>query len=151
MQRTEDYHNERLDHLGIVAGVCQEMGLASYCSAENLAKQPEKEHVAEILNALPKSSKDPKIINEINKDIIERFSQGFLVVPSYWATMILLETSPHRNSCAMWGLGSGTLYFRRAFLPNNVRHWRKRSAQDALPSCWNSLLRSADCPGNCSA
>jgi hypothetical protein len=28
MQRAEDYHNERLDHLGIVAGICQEMGLA---------------------------------------------------------------------------------------------------------------------------
>ncbi len=26
----ESYINERLDHLGIVAGVCQEIGLASW-------------------------------------------------------------------------------------------------------------------------
>ncbi len=30
MLPTETYTNERLDHLGIVAGVCQEIGLASY-------------------------------------------------------------------------------------------------------------------------
>jgi hypothetical protein len=33
MERAEDYHNERLDHLGIVAGVCQEMGLAAWLDA----------------------------------------------------------------------------------------------------------------------
>lgn len=33
MQRAEDYQNERLDHLGIVAGVCQEMGLAAWLDA----------------------------------------------------------------------------------------------------------------------
>lgn len=30
MQTPESYVNERLDHLGVVAGVCQEIGLASY-------------------------------------------------------------------------------------------------------------------------
>jgi hypothetical protein len=38
MQRAEDYQNERLDHLGIVAGVCQELGLATWLDA--LAPQP---------------------------------------------------------------------------------------------------------------
>lgn len=33
MQGTEDYHNERLDHLGIVAGICQEVGLAAWLDA----------------------------------------------------------------------------------------------------------------------
>ncbi|GHO79651.1 hypothetical protein KSD_97420 [Ktedonobacter sp. SOSP1-85] len=33
MQRAEDYQNERLDHLGIVAGVCQELGLAQWLDA----------------------------------------------------------------------------------------------------------------------
>jgi transposase len=33
MQRAEDYQNERLDHLGIVAGICQEMGLAAWLDA----------------------------------------------------------------------------------------------------------------------
>ena len=30
----ESYLNERLDHLGIVAGVCQEIGLASWLDAQ---------------------------------------------------------------------------------------------------------------------
>jgi len=33
MQRVEEYQNERLDHLGIVAEVCQEMGLAQWLDA----------------------------------------------------------------------------------------------------------------------
>jgi hypothetical protein len=33
MQRAEDYQNERLDHLGLVAGVCQELGLAQWLDA----------------------------------------------------------------------------------------------------------------------
>src|SRR6202171_4657167 len=30
MQTSESYVNERLDHLGVVAGVCEEIGLAAY-------------------------------------------------------------------------------------------------------------------------
>ena len=30
MQTTESYVNERLDYLGIVAGVCEEIGIATY-------------------------------------------------------------------------------------------------------------------------
>jgi hypothetical protein len=33
MPVSAQYVNERLDHLGIVAGVCQEIGLASYLDA----------------------------------------------------------------------------------------------------------------------
>jgi transposase len=35
MQGAESYVNERLDHLGIVAGVCQEIGLASWLDAQD--------------------------------------------------------------------------------------------------------------------
>ena len=35
MQATERYVNERLDHLGIVAGVCQEIGLAAWLDAQD--------------------------------------------------------------------------------------------------------------------
>ena len=38
MQGTEEYINERLDHLGIVAGVCREIGLAEWLDAH----EPEK-------------------------------------------------------------------------------------------------------------
>ena len=34
MQGTEEYVNERLDHLGIVAGVCREIGLAKWLDAQ---------------------------------------------------------------------------------------------------------------------
>ena len=34
MEGSEDYVNERLDHLGIVAGVCQELGLAAWLDAQ---------------------------------------------------------------------------------------------------------------------
>lgn len=37
MQAAESYVNERLDHLGIVAGVCEEIGIAAYlvlCSSK---------------------------------------------------------------------------------------------------------------------
>src|SRR3954466_1883622 len=35
MQTAESYMNERLDHLGIVAGVCQEVGLASWLDEQD--------------------------------------------------------------------------------------------------------------------
>jgi hypothetical protein len=34
MATTDVYINERLDHLGIVAGVCQEIGLANWLDAQ---------------------------------------------------------------------------------------------------------------------
>src|SRR3989442_261558 len=34
MQGTEEYVNERLDHLGIVAGVCQEIRLAAWLDGQ---------------------------------------------------------------------------------------------------------------------
>ena len=35
MTTAESYINERLDHLGIVAGVCQEIGLAAWLDAHD--------------------------------------------------------------------------------------------------------------------
>ena len=35
MQAAESYGNERLDHLGIMAGVCQEIGLAASLDEQN--------------------------------------------------------------------------------------------------------------------
>ncbi len=34
MEGSEEYVNERLDHLGIAAGVCQEIGLAAWLDAQ---------------------------------------------------------------------------------------------------------------------
>ena len=35
MTTAESYLNERLEHLGIVAGVCQEIGLAAWLDAQD--------------------------------------------------------------------------------------------------------------------
>ena len=48
MQNAESYVNERLNHLGIVAGVCEEIGIAAYL--DRFAG--ETKHHAMILNAL---------------------------------------------------------------------------------------------------
>lgn len=34
MQAEEEYQNKRLDHLGIVAGMCQEIGLVEWLDRE---------------------------------------------------------------------------------------------------------------------
>lgn len=56
MLPTETYTNERLDHLGIVAGVCQEIGLASYIDQQVGNRQQQVSigtaSVAMILNGL---------------------------------------------------------------------------------------------------
>lgn len=59
MQTVESYVNERLDHLGVVAGVCEEIGLAAYL--DRLAGETKqqvsvgKATVAMILNGLGES------------------------------------------------------------------------------------------------
>jgi hypothetical protein len=61
MQPSETYINERLDHLGIVAGVCQEIGLASYLDGQTGKKQHHVSvgtaTVAMILNGLGLSNR----------------------------------------------------------------------------------------------
>ncbi len=56
MTTTELYLNERLDHLGIVAGVCQEIGLASWLDAQDSGNRQQVSvgtaTVAMILNGL---------------------------------------------------------------------------------------------------
>ena len=43
MTTAESYLNERLDHLGIVAGVCQEIGLAAWLDAEDPGSRKPRE------------------------------------------------------------------------------------------------------------
>src|SRR5215470_16635396 len=56
MSTTEMYTNERLDHLGIVAGVCQEIGLAAWLDAQDPTNRQQVSvgtaTVAMILNGL---------------------------------------------------------------------------------------------------
>jgi hypothetical protein len=46
MTTIERYRNERLDHLGIVAGVCQEIGLAAWLDAQDPGKGNLSQHQA---------------------------------------------------------------------------------------------------------
>lgn len=56
MEGLEEYVNERLDHLGIVAGVCQEIGLAAWLDAQEPGNRQQVSvgtaTVAMILNGL---------------------------------------------------------------------------------------------------
>ncbi len=56
MQAAERYVNERLDHLGMVAGVCREIGLAAWLDAQDTANRQQVSvgtaTVAMILNGL---------------------------------------------------------------------------------------------------
>lgn len=56
MEGSEEYINERLDHLGIVAGVCQEIGLAAWLDAQEPGNRQQVSvgtaTVAMILNGL---------------------------------------------------------------------------------------------------
>src|SRR5260370_521330 len=56
MTTTESYMNERLDHLGMVAGVCQEIGLAAWLDAQDPGNRQQVSvgtaTVAMILNGL---------------------------------------------------------------------------------------------------
>ncbi len=56
MPTAETYLNERLDHLGIVAGVCQEIGLAAWLDAQDPGNRQQVSvgtaTVAMILNGL---------------------------------------------------------------------------------------------------
>jgi transposase len=56
MTTTDRYSNERLDHLGIVAGVCQEIGLAAWLDAQDPGNRQQVSvgtaTVAMILNGL---------------------------------------------------------------------------------------------------
>lgn len=56
MQETEEYISERLDHLGIIAGVCQEIGLGQWLDAQEPGKRQQVSRgtatVAMVLNGL---------------------------------------------------------------------------------------------------
>jgi hypothetical protein len=77
MQAAESYVNERLDHLGIVAGVCEEIGIAAYL--DRFAG--ETKHHAMILNGLGFSNRRLYLVPQFfaNKPI------GHLLGPSIQA------------------------------------------------------------------
>ena len=59
MEGTEEYINERLDHMGIVAGVCHEIRLAEWLDAQDPGNRQKvsvgRATVAMVLNGLGKS------------------------------------------------------------------------------------------------
>jgi transposase len=82
MQTSESYVNERLDHLGVVAGVCEEIGLAAYL--DRLAGET-KHHVsmgtatvAMILNGLGWSLRRLYLVPQFfaNKPVEHRLGPG---------------------------------------------------------------------------
>jgi transposase len=72
MQGTEEYVNERLDHLGIVAGVCQEIGLAGWLDAQAPDKRQQVSvgtaTVAMVLNGLGFSNRQLYLVPQFFAD-----------------------------------------------------------------------------------
>src|SRR5947209_14211463 len=82
MEQAEDYHNERLDHLGIVAGVCQEIGLAAWLDALAPGQQRVVSYgtatVAMILNGLGFSNRQLYLVPQFfeNKPVEHLLGKG---------------------------------------------------------------------------
>jgi transposase len=82
MQETEEYVNERLDHLGIVAGVCREIGLAEWLDAHEPGKQQQVSigtaTTAMILNGLGFSNRQLYLVSQFfaNKPVEHLLGAG---------------------------------------------------------------------------
>ncbi len=82
MQATERYVNERLDHLGIVAGVCQEIGLAAWLDAQDPGNRQQVSvgtaTVAMILNGLGFSNRQLYLVPQFfaNKPVEHLLGPG---------------------------------------------------------------------------
>ena len=82
MEGAEDYVNERLDHLGIVAGVCQEIGLAAWLDAQDPTNRQQVSvgtaTVAMILNGLGFSNRQLYLVPQFfaNKPVEHLLGPG---------------------------------------------------------------------------
>ena len=82
MAMTERYINERLDHLGMVAGICQEIGLAAWLDAQDPGNRQQVSvgtaTVAMILNGLGFSNRQLYLVPQYfaNKPVEQRHGCG---------------------------------------------------------------------------
>ena len=82
MQEAEKYVNERLDHLGIVAGVCQEIGLAEWLDAQEPGNRQQVSvgiaTVAMVLNGLGFSNRQLYLVPQFfaNKPVEHLLGAG---------------------------------------------------------------------------
>src|SRR5437870_11450653 len=82
MTTTELYLNERLDHLGIVAGVCQEIGLAAWLDAQDPSNRQQVSigtaTIAMILNGLGFSNRQLYLVPQYfeNKPVEHLLGEG---------------------------------------------------------------------------
>jgi hypothetical protein len=101
MQTPESYVNERLDHLGVVAGVCEEIGLAAYL--DRLAGETNRHvsmgtaTVAMILNGLGFSNRRLYLVPQFfaNKPVEHLLGPG-------------IEAADLNDDCLDRTLGNGT-------------------------------------------
>src|SRR6266571_3713804 len=82
MATTDMYINERLDHLGIVAGVCQEIGLAAWLDAQHPGNRQQVSvgtaTVAMVLNGLGFSNRQLYLVPQFfaNKPVEHLLGPG---------------------------------------------------------------------------
>src|SRR5215469_18862195 len=82
MATEESYINERLDHLGLVAGVCQEIGLAGWLDAQDPGNRQQVSvgtaTVAMVLNGLGFSNRQLYLVPQFfaNKPVEHLLGEG---------------------------------------------------------------------------
>ena len=105
MTTAESYLNERLDHLGIVAGVCQEIGLGAWLDAQDPGNRQQVSvgtaTVAMILNGLGFSNRQLYLVPQYfaNKPVEHLLGAGSLVLRRFFA-------SPAHVNSERTGVGS---------------------------------------------
>ncbi len=83
MRATQSYVNERLDHLGIVAGVCQEIGLPDWLNEQDLTNRQQVSvgtaTMAMILNGLGFSNRQLYLVPQYfaNKPVEHLLGKGW--------------------------------------------------------------------------
>ena len=100
MAPTDQYTNERLDHLGIVAGVCQEIGLAAWLDAGDPGSRQQVSigtaTVAMILNGLSFSNRQLYLVPQFfaNKPIKHLLEPG-IAAETNVRVLIITQLSSH--------------------------------------------------------
>lgn len=112
MTTTDMYINERLDHLGIVAGVCQEIGLAAWLDAQDPGNRQQVSvgtaTVAMLLNGLGWSLRQ------------------LYLVPQFFANKPIEHLLGPRGSEVFWELnprGSRSICRRPGHPADSVSEW----------------------------
>src|SRR6266480_5853568 len=111
MTTTDIYVNERLDHLGIIAGVCQEIGLAAWLDAQDPGNRQQVSvgtaTVAMVLNGLGFSNRQFYLVPQFfaNKPVEHLLGPGITAkmrACRLFGTHLGLAVRPRSHQAVCW-------------------------------------------------